>query len=94
MDENEVFDVVREALIWVKSDVVTLAPSQVDMGSVLAEPPIYLDSIEFVAMVARMEEALGLVAEDEHFFPRRLRTVRDVVGAVQRWIAGDQTRLL
>lgn len=93
MDDEEVFEAVREALIWTKAEVVTLAPSQVVMASVLAEPPIYLDSLELVSMVTHLEETLGLVAEDEQFFPRSLRTVRDVVAAVKIWIADDEATL-
>ncbi len=37
-------------------------------------------------MVTHLEEVLGLVAEDEHFFAGAVRTVADVVAAVQGWI--------
>lgn len=90
MDDEEVLATVRDAIIWVKAEVVTLAPGQVVMASVLAEPPIYLDSLEFVAMVIRLEDTLGLEAEDEHFARRSIRTVQDAVAAVKSWIADDE----
>jgi acyl carrier protein len=91
MEEIEVFEVVQSAIIWAKADVADLAPGQVTMASVLAEPPICLDSLEFVAMVTRLEEQLGLIAEDEHFFGTVARTVGDVVAAAKNWIAGAET---
>jgi acyl carrier protein len=87
MDDAEVFGLIRGAIIWAKSDVAELAPGQVTMASSLAEPPICLDSLEFVAMVTHLEEKLGLIAEDEHFFSASARTVADVVEAAKSWIA-------
>lgn len=92
MDDTDIFAVVRDAVIWAKSEVIELEPRQIRIDSVLAEPPIVLDSLEFVVMVTRIEESLGLVAEDEHIAPKSTRTVRDLVESVQRWIdSGDST---
>ena len=91
MTDEQVFEAVREAVIWAKAEVVTLAPGQVVRDSLLEEAPICLDSLESIAMVTHLEEALGLVAEDEHFFAGSVRTVGDVVGAVQGWMAGAET---
>ena len=91
MNDDEVFEVVRGAVIWAKAEVVTLDPRQVRMTSLLSESPISLDSLESVAMVTHLEEALGLVAQDEHFFSGAVRTVADVVDAVQLWVAGAVT---
>ena len=59
MNDEEVFDVVRGAVIWAKAEVVTLAPGQVVMTSLLGEPPICLDSLESIAMVTHLEERSG-----------------------------------
>lgn len=91
MSDDEVFETVREAVISAKAEVVTLAPSQVLHASVLSEPPICLDSLESIAMVSHLEDAFGLVAEDEHFFSGSVRTVADVVDAVKVWIAEAET---
>lgn len=91
MNDDEVFEAVRGAVIWAKDEVVTLAPGQVGMASLLSEPPICLDSLESIAMVNRLEEELGLIAEDEHFFAGSVRTVGDVVDAVKGWLAGAET---
>ncbi len=91
LNDEQVFEAVRGAVIWAKAEVVTLAPGQVVMTSLLDEAPICLDSLESIAMVTHLEEALGLVAEDEHFFAGSVRTVADVVSAVKAWIAGAVT---
>jgi acyl carrier protein len=91
MNDEEVFEAVRGAVIWAKAEVVALAPGQVVMDSLLDEAPICLDSLESIAMVTHLEDALGLVAEDEHFFAGSVRTVGDVVGAVKGWMAGAET---
>jgi acyl carrier protein len=91
MNDGEVFEAVRDAVIVAKAEVVALAPGQVTASSLLAEPPICLDSLESIAMISHLEETLGLVAEDEHFFSGTVRTVADVVAAVQGWLAGAQT---
>lgn len=90
MDDAKVFEAVRDAVMWAKVEVVALVPGQVVMTSLLAEPPICLDSLESIAMVTHLEDVLGLVAEDEHFFAGSVRTVGDVVHAVQGWIAGAE----
>jgi acyl carrier protein len=90
MTDDEVLAIVREAVIWAKAEVVTLLPGQVEAGTVLSEPPIYLDSLEFVAMVTRLEEVLGLIAQDEHFSPSSMRTVGDLVAGVKSWVASEQ----
>ena len=87
MDDETVFEAVRAAVIWAKAEVVTLAPSQIEPSSLLAEAPICLDSLESVAMVTHLEETLGMVAEDDHFFSGAVRTVGDVVAAVQAWMS-------
>lgn len=87
MNDDEVFLTVRDAVIWAKSEVVALGPGQVERSSLLSEPPICLDSLESIAMVTRLEEELGLVAEDEHFFSGSVRTVADVMAAVKGWMA-------
>lgn len=89
MNDQNVFELVRDAVICAKAEVVTLRPGQVTMATTLAEPPVYLDSLEFVAMVTRLEDALGLIADDEHFSPRSMRTVRDLVAGVKSWIAAE-----
>ncbi len=91
MNDEEVFESVREAVIWAKAEVVALALGQVVMISLLDEPPICLDSLESIAMVTHLEEVLGLEAEDEHFFAGSVRTVGDVVAAVEGWMAGAET---
>jgi acyl carrier protein len=90
VNDEEVFDAVRGAVIWAKAEVVALAPGQVAMTSLLAEPPICLDSLESIAMVTHLEDVLGLVAEDEHFFTGSVRTVGDMVAAVNGWIAESE----
>lgn len=85
----DVLAAVREAIITSKSEVVTLQPEQIQLEHTLAEPPIFLDSIEFVEMVTYLENALGLPAEDDHIAYRAMRTVGDVVDAVGTWIADD-----
>ncbi len=40
MTDEEVFEAVRGAVIWAKAEVVALAPGQVVVTSLLAEPPI------------------------------------------------------
>jgi acyl carrier protein len=87
MDDEHIFEAVRQAVIWAKEAVLPLTPDQVSMGSKLSEPPIYLDSLESIAMVTHLEDLLGLVAEDEHFFAGSVRTVGDVVTAVKGWLA-------
>lgn len=91
MSNEELFYEVRAAIIWAKAHMVDLAPSQITAGSRLSEPPICLDSLEAIAMVTRLEETFGLVAEDEHFFAGSVRTVEDVIGAVRDWIGEAQT---
>jgi acyl carrier protein len=91
MSDEDVFQAVQEAVIWAKAEVVTLTPGQVVRSSLLAEQPICLDSLESIAMITHLEESLGLVAEDEHFFAGSVRTVADVVSAVQGWMAGAET---
>lgn len=91
VNDQEVFEAVRGAVIWAKAEVVAVAPGQVVMTSLLAEPPICLDSLESITMVTHLEETLGLVAEDEHFFAGSVRTVGDVVAAVKGWIAGAES---
>lgn len=91
MDDDEAFAAVREAVIWAKSEVVELMPGQVTTSTVLSEPPICLDSLEAIAMVTRLEDSLGLVAEDEHFFACSVRTVGDVVASVTKWVGVAQT---
>lgn len=91
MTDEEVFEAVRGSVIWAKAEVVALAPGQVVRSSLLAEPPICLDSLESISMVTQLEEVLGLVAEDEHFFACSVRTVADVVAAVQGWIDESET---
>lgn len=91
MNDEEVFEAVRGAVIWAKAEVVPLVPGQVLMTTLLDEAPICLDSLESIAMVTHLEEALGLVAEDEHFFAGSVRTVGDVVAAVNGWIAEAET---
>ena len=89
MNDEEVFEAVRDAVIWAKAEVMDLGPGQVMGSSVLTDLPICLDSLESIAMVTHLEEVLGLVAEDEHFFRGTVRTVDDVVTAVKVWIAGS-----
>ena len=89
MDDEEAFELVRTAVIWAKAEAATLAPGQVVRSSLLREPPIYLDSLEFVAMVTHLEDELGLVADDDHFSPQSMRSVGDVVAGVQRWVADE-----
>lgn len=91
MNDGQVFEAVRGAVIWAKAEVVVLAPGQVVMTSRLEEPPICLDSLESIAMVTHLEEALGLEAEDEHFFAGSVRTVADVVTAVRDWMEEVET---
>ena len=91
LSDEQVFEAVREAVIWAKAEVVTLSPGQVAMDSLLEEAPICLDSLESIAMITHLEESLGLVAEDEHFFAGSVRTVADVVGAVKGWMSGAET---
>jgi acyl carrier protein len=91
MNDEETFAAVRQAVIWAKAEIVELAPGQVTMSSLLDEPPICLDSLESIAMVTHLEELLGLEAEDEHFFAGSVRTVGDVVAAVNSWITGAVT---
>lgn len=90
MNDEDIFEAVRGAVIWAKAEVVVLAPGQVVRTSLLSEPPICLDSLESIAMVTCLEEALGLVAEDEHFFAGSVRTVDDVVDVVQGWMVGAE----
>ncbi len=90
VNDEEVFEAVREAVIWAKAQVLILPPGQIVMSSLLAEPPICLDSLESIVMVTHLEEAFGLVAEDEHFFTGSVRTVEDVVEAVKAWIAAAE----
>lgn len=80
-------EAVTDAVIWAKSEVVVLAPSQVTSSSLLSEPPICLDSLEAIAMVNHLEERFGLIADDERFFAGSVRTVGDVVTAVEDWLA-------
>jgi acyl carrier protein len=91
MDDEEVFDAVRGAIMWAKAEAVTLTPAQITRASLLAEPPIFLDSLEFVAMVTRLEDVLGLIIEDVHFAPGSMRTVGDVVAGVTSWIGIAET---
>jgi acyl carrier protein len=85
--EASLLGVVRSAVISAKSEVLPLRPDQVDMDSVLAEPPIVLDSLEFVAMITHLEDTLGLPADDDHIAYRSMRTVGDVVAAARTWLA-------
>lgn len=89
MDDHEAFELVRAAVIRAKREAVTLAPSQVTSATLLTEPPVYLDSLEFVAMITYLEDDLGLVADDDRFSPRSMRTVGDVVAGVQGWVADE-----
>lgn len=91
MNDEEVLGVVREAIILAKAELVTLAPGRLNPSTALGEPPIYLDSLEFVAMVTHLEDALGLIADDDRFSPRSMRTVSDVVDGVKIWIAEEST---
>jgi acyl carrier protein len=84
--DDELFDVVRTAILRAKAEVLELSADQVGRDSVLAEPPIVLDSLEFVGMVTQLEEMLGLAANDDHIAYRALRTVRDVTTAARKWI--------
>jgi len=81
---QDVKDAVRDAVIAAKSDVVVLTPAQLGRDSLLAEQPICLDSLESIAMVAHLEEIVGLEARDEHFFSGTVRTVDDVVADIRR----------
>ena len=89
MTDDEIFDAVQRAVIFAKSEVVALTPAQIDLDTALAEPPIYLDSLEFIAMVTYLEEAFGLIAEDDHLTPKTMRTVRGVVATARTWVAGE-----
>lgn len=91
MSDEEILAAVQDAVVAAKAQVVTLVPEQLDRSSLLAEPPIFLDSLESIAMVAHIEEALDLEAEDEHFFSGSVRTVGDVATAVKGWLAGAET---
>ena len=93
VSDDEVFDAVREAVIAAKAQVVTLAPSQIERASLLSEPPIFLDSLESIAMVTHLEDALGMEAKDEHFFAGSVRTVGDVADAVSEWMTEAETTL-
>lgn len=93
MNDDQVFEAVEQALIWAKQPVLRLTPGQVSMTSQLSDHPICLDSLESIAMVTRLEELVGLVAEDEHFFAGSVRTVADVVASVKGWLTVAQTSM-
>jgi acyl carrier protein len=89
--DDDLFEVVRDAILAAKAEVLPLSPRQVERDSVLSEPPIVLDSLEFVTMVTHLEEALGLAADDDHIAYRSLRTVEDVMSAARSWIAAESS---
>lgn len=92
MNDEQIVEVIQKAIIRAKAEVFAFDSDQIRMESDLTEPPLSLDSIDFLAMIIELENNFGLIAEDKHFLDPSLRTVADIVSAVKSWLeSGAET---
>jgi acyl carrier protein len=84
MSPEEILERVRGIIVQAKAESILLQPEEIAPQGRLDEPPLAMDSIDFVRMVIGIEEEFGIIAEDEQFLASSMETVGDVVAAVQR----------
>lgn len=89
MNDEQIVEVVQRAIISAKAEVLIFDSALIKMESVLTEPPLSLDSIDFLAMIIELEKYFGRTAVDEHFLASPLQTVADIVSAVKSWIGAE-----
>lgn len=83
MTEQEIFDRVRDIIVEVKNTTSPIDPASITPDSVLEEPPLSMDSLDFVQFVVGVEETFGIIAQDSDFLG--LRTVADSVELIKGW---------
>ncbi len=88
MTEAEIFIRLRDIIIATKAESVVIEPQEIQPDSDLSALPLAMDSIDFVGMIIGIEEAFGIIAEDEDFLGSSMRTVADVVEVVRRRLDG------
>jgi acyl carrier protein len=84
MNDHDVFTTIRDVIIATKADIIAIQPEEIQMESELTEFPLAMDSIDFVGMIIGIEEAFGIIAEDEDFLGSSMITVANVVDVVKR----------
>lgn len=84
---TDVFSRLQRIIIEAKAELVALKPTDITPESKLGEPPIAMDSIDFVKMVVGIETEFGLVAGDELFAGADIKTVSDLVNFVNSQLA-------
>ncbi len=85
--ENEILNVVRDVLVNVKAESSPISPAEVTRELPLDLPPLGLDSMDFIRLIAGIEEKLGVLAHDDEFVA--MTTVDDLIGAVRHWVANS-----
>lgn len=84
MTPEDILARVRGIIVQAKAESIVLQPEEIGKDCRLTEPPLAMDSIDFVRMVIGIEEEFGIIAEDEQFLASSIDTVADLVIAVQR----------
>lgn len=87
MNDHDVFTTIRDVIIATKADMILIQPEEIQLESELGELPLAMDSIDFVGMIIGIEEAFGIIAEDEDFLGSSMLTVANVVDVVKRRLA-------
>ena len=77
-DEADILILISEAIEFVTSTQVTLAPESLDRG--MAD--IGLDSVTSLEVIGRIEDRLGVDFPEDRL--ARVRTVRDLVALIAR----------
>jgi acyl carrier protein len=85
MTQPDIFAAIRDTLAAVKSETGPVSPDEITPELELEEAPLSLDSLEFLQLIAWIEERLGVVAQDDSFV--ELRTVQNLVDAARQWLA-------
>jgi acyl carrier protein len=80
--EQDTMTRLREIVVSIVGERTQLVPEQVDPGSAFDEPPLSMDSLDFVRFIVEVEEAFGIMAEETDFL--NLRTLRDAVATIDR----------
>jgi acyl carrier protein len=83
MTEQEIFRHVCQIIAEVKSTTSPVDPATLTLETALEEPPLSLDSLDFVQFVVGVEEAFGIIAQDSDFLG--LRTIADSVELIRSW---------
>ncbi|MFC1416693.1 acyl carrier protein [Streptacidiphilus cavernicola] len=90
MNEQQVFDRVRDIIVDVKSATSPVDRAQLTRETALEQPPLSMDSLDFVQFVVGVEESFGIIAQDSDFLG--LNTIADSVALILGWDSDGSPR--